>query len=219
MNTAIKWDIPTILPAAPSKPHDLDWEYVYEKDFGALGPRISEHYRAGLAGQETDGETVLVLPDPGQEGWLAHFEMWTHYNRPVIDASLPRGVRFFPRHTRHSHSKHPPPFNATHPLVLFVPGALVRRPDLLPITITMNVNATLLPQILDVCTRVAWDVGASRLQAWGVDVGDALTKRWIELGGKVESRVVTRQDPFGWCWYGPEGSRGKLMGCEMWTES
>ena len=222
LNTAMAWH----LPPRPSGFRDnesrqWDHELICEKDYDKLAPKLSTLFREKLAKTEMDGDTSLVLLDPGQAGWLAHFQMWSHVGRPSIDPAVPRGVRFFPRKA-HATSPTPPFDHSLHPLVLFVPGAFVRSPDVFPITMMVNITANTLTEVLDVCAQVAFDTGASRLEAWGLEPDDEVTKRWMDLGGKLSSRAETRVypfSPFGWCWYGPEGSKGRLIGAEMWINN
>ena len=206
LNSAIKWVIPDQLNTSGDV---IAYELLYLKDYDSLGPELSYHAKERLQETVDSGEETLVMFDPGQPGWQAHFEMWTRVSRPAIDSSVPRGIRVKSR-TR-------PGPNTLDPLVLFTPGGFTRKPQIFPITLMANMSPSLLPNVLDILGQLARDHGASTLQAWGVNEEEEVIKRWVELGGQIESRMRTREWPYGWCWYGPKGSRGRLVGCEMWT--
>lgn len=81
----------------------------------------------------------------------------------------------------------------------------------------VNMTTDVLEEVMDVLADQARHLGCNVIRAGGLDPKEGWVKRWIEIGARIESNTKTRKTPVGWCWYGPEQSRGELVGCELWA--
>lgn len=216
-NSDLYWPLSAESDLPPDQP---GWSHawVYQHDLEALAPLLSQSFRNRLDSEPDDGITTLLLPDPGAPGWLTHLEVFSKIRvckmaRGPTPADTPVGVRFFPT----SSTSSPPPFQSSNPIVLFAPGLFSRLPDLFSVTMISDLPLSLLPTVLRLLVPLARQQGNKEIRTWGLDPDGAMAKLWCNLGGRIDSRYHNRTFPYGFAWYGREGTKGDLLGCEMWS--
>lgn len=191
--------------------------YVYQSDFVTLGPILSVAFRTRLQTHPNPNQTTLISFDPGDKGWLDHFEDHSRHAasdllRPSTDPAIPRGIRWYPK-TRSSSAQ----IEKTDPIILFAPNAFHYTPKHLLITLTLNITPSFLPLVLNTLAKEGKKYGCDQIRAWGVDPTEPLGQRWKELGATVEDRFLTRENPWGVAWYGGDPGRGEYVRAEMWA--
>lgn len=197
---------------ALSLPLNNEWhrEWVFQSDLEAMRPALTASFEARLAAEPDDNVTKIIA-DPGAEGWVSHFEVFTRIRpsrlmRQATPADQPVGVRF---------SRSPGPYTAGDPLALFVPGAFFRDPLNMPLSMVSHLPPELVGTVLRLISPFAPPKGHTHIRAWGIDKTDPVAQEWVRLGGRVDDKMLTRMYPYGLAWYG-EGA-GDLLGCEMWA--
>jgi len=124
VNSDLYWPIPKVDQTIAEAEPDPEWGHtlIYQSDFGVLAPQLSKTFEARLGKHPNPTRSTLIIPDPGEESWLDHFEDYSRVvgsgnQRGPTGTSTARGVRFFPLTVYANGSV--PPYDQTHPLPSF----------------------------------------------------------------------------------------------------